>query len=114
METMDENDRSPQSPAGDSADAVAPSRLSRIDTPWTIVARAHDGPCDAAASAQRLLIERYRGAAYRYLRASVRDPDAAAELFQEFALRLLRGDFHRARRHRGRFRDYLKSVLVNL
>ena len=38
----------------------------------------------------------YQGAAYRYLTAAVGDPDVAAELFQEFAVRFLRGDFRRA------------------
>src|SRR5262249_18111307 len=42
------------------------------------------------------------------------DPDAADELFQEFALRLVRGDFHRADPNRGRFRDFVKSSLINL
>jgi len=64
--------------------------------------------------ARRQLMERYQGAAYRYLLGALRDPDAADELFQEFALRLARGDFRRADPHRGRFRQFLKVALMNL
>ena len=45
---------------------------------------------------------------------AVRDPDAAAELSQEFALRILRGGFRHADPSRGRFRDYLKTALIHL
>ena len=51
---------------------------------------------------------------YRYLLGAVRDPDAAAELSQEFALRILRGAFRNADPSRGRFRDYLKTALIHL
>jgi RNA polymerase sigma-70 factor (ECF subfamily) len=92
---------------------VADDRLSQISTLWTMLLRAHT-PADDAVAAQHALLERYGGAAYRYLLASVRDAGAAAELTQEFAVRLLRGDFHRADPKRGRFRDYLKSALSHL
>ncbi len=70
-------------------------RLSRISTFWSAVHVAHEDPADARQAAQNLLLERYSGAAYRYLLGAVRDPDVAAELFQDFALRFLRGDFQR-------------------
>lgn len=35
-------------------------------------------------------------------------------MYQEFALRLVRGDFHNARPDRGRFRDFLRTCLSNL
>jgi RNA polymerase sigma-70 factor (ECF subfamily) len=89
-------------------------RLSRIQTMWTLVLQAHAGPVDAAAAAQNALMQRYGGAVYRYLRGALRDPDAAAELAQEFALRFVRGDFRRADPERGRFRDYLKVSLGRL
>jgi DNA-directed RNA polymerase specialized sigma24 family protein len=57
---------------------------------------------------------RYSGAVYRYLLGAVRDADVAADLCQEFAVRFLRGDFHRVAPDRGRFRDYVKTALVNL
>jgi RNA polymerase sigma factor (sigma-70 family) len=94
----------------------APPRphLSRISTPWTLVRRAHGGAGDCAADALRLLLQRYCGAAYRYLRGALRDEDAAFELLQEFVLRFLRGDFRRADPGSGRFRDYLKAALIHL
>jgi RNA polymerase sigma-70 factor (ECF subfamily) len=95
----------------------ADPRLSRIVTLWTMLERAHGRQtlgADAVADAQRVLMQRYCGAVYRYLLGALRSEDEAAELFQEFALRFLRGDFRRADRQRGRFRDYLKTSLINL
>jgi RNA polymerase sigma-70 factor (ECF subfamily) len=91
----------------------ADPHLSRIETQWTAVLRAHRGPADDAAEAQRALLLRYGGAVHRYLLGSLRDA-AAAELAQEFALRLLRGDFKNADPGKGRFRDYLKRALYHL
>lgn len=89
-------------------------RLSRIQTRWTAVIRAHDpGASDARAARDRLVV-RYAAPVYRYLLGAVRDPDAAADLCQEFAVRFLRGDFRRAAPGRGRFRDYVKTALANL
>ena len=93
---------------------ITPDRLSQISTMWTALVRAHAGEADADRRLLAGLIERYHGAAYRYLTAATGDPDAAAELFQEFAVRFLRGDFRQANRDRGRFRDYLRTSLINL
>ncbi len=87
-------------------------RLSRIATQWSAVLAAHQGPDDH--SRQSALLERYSGAVFRYLLGAVRDPDVAEELAQEFALRFVRGDFRRADPERGRFRDYLKTAVINL
>ncbi len=91
-----------------------PQRLSQISTAWTLLAQARDRAEDPEARAWAALIERYHEAAYRYLAAVAGDPDVAAELFQEFAVRFLRGDFGGADRSRGRFRDYLKASLRHL
>jgi RNA polymerase sigma-70 factor (ECF subfamily) len=88
-------------------------RLSRISTLWTMVFQAHGDPTDAA-DAQRVLVQRYSGAVYRYLLGAVRDPDVAGELSQEFALRFVRGDYRRADPGKGRFRDYLRTALIHL
>lgn len=91
--------------------------LSDISTVWTEFRRAHadpQGPGAARAEAQAQLLRRYSPAIYRYLLAALRDPDAADELYQEFALRLVRGDFHRADARRGRLRDFLKTALFHL
>jgi RNA polymerase sigma-70 factor (ECF subfamily) len=88
--------------------------LSHITTLWSLVQQAHQGQATAVSAAQHRLLERYSGAAYRYLLGALRDPDVADELFQEFSLRLLRGDFHRADPGRGRFRDIIKTTLFHL
>lgn len=90
------------------------SRLSRISTRWGLLAAAGGSLHTAVRNARLALIERYQGAAYRYLLAAVRDPDVADDLFQEFALRCLQGAFRRADSRRGRFRDYLKTTLYHL
>ncbi len=89
-------------------------RLSRIQTQWSLVFNAHQEQAGAARADLSRLLARYSGATYRYLLGAVRDPDVADELAQEFALRFVRGDFHRANSERGRFRDYLKTALINL
>jgi RNA polymerase sigma-70 factor (ECF subfamily) len=88
-------------------------RLSRIDTLWTVVCQAKD-PDGAVRAAQQRMLERYGGAVRRYLLAATRDEDAADELCQEFAVRFLRGGLRGASQDRGRFRDYLKGVLIHL
>jgi RNA polymerase sigma-70 factor (ECF subfamily) len=90
------------------------ARLASISTQWTKLFAAHQDQGDAAAAAQRELLLRYYGAVYRYLLGTLRDPAAAEELAQEFAVRFLRGDFKRADPQRGRFRDFLKAALRHL
>jgi RNA polymerase sigma-70 factor (ECF subfamily) len=89
-------------------------RLSRIATLWSLVCRAHQGPAEPANSARRQLLNRYGSAVRRYLRKLLPDPDAAAEVFQEFALRLAHGDLRGADPRRGRFRDFVKGTLFHL
>jgi RNA polymerase sigma-70 factor (ECF subfamily) len=88
--------------------------LSQIETQWTLVLKAHQEVGQEAATAQRELMERYAGAVHRYLLYVAHDADTAADLAQDFALRFLRGDFHRADPRRGRFRDYVRGALMNL
>ncbi len=89
-------------------------RLSQILTCWSVVCRAHAGPAASMEAARRALFERYGGAVYRYLHGALRDAPAAEELYQEFALRFLRGDFRRAAPEGGRFRDFVKTALLRL
>ena len=89
-------------------------RLSQMSTAWTILFQAHDDAVEVAKAARRELLQRYSDPVYRYLRASLRDADAADELYQEFALKFVRGDFRRAHPDRGRFRDFLKTALYHL
>jgi len=90
------------------------SRLSAIETRWTMLFKAHGSQEDARLAAQKQLLLRYYGAAYRYLLGTVRNLEVADELSQEFAVRFLRGDFHRADPQRGRFRDFLRTSLRHL
>src|SRR3954470_7569922 len=71
-------------------------RLSQITTMWTHLARAQDHDADPDRKALAELVERYHPAAYSYLLARTGREDDASDLFQEFALKLLRGEFRRA------------------
>jgi RNA polymerase sigma-70 factor (ECF subfamily) len=89
-------------------------RLSRIDTLWSVVRRAHDGAGPSLAAAQQRFIDVYGGAVRRYLLGALHDEDAAQEVFQEFALNLLRGVFQRADPNQGRFRNLVKTAIFHL
>jgi RNA polymerase sigma-70 factor (ECF subfamily) len=88
-------------------------RLSRLETYWTILGRGQGESAEAVAAKQQLL-ERYMTAVRRYLVGALRDVEVADELSQEFAVRFMRGDLHRADPARGRFRDFVKGVLFHL
>jgi RNA polymerase sigma-70 factor (ECF subfamily) len=90
------------------------SRLSRISTIWTMLGEAQRSSGAGVPDAQLAFIQRYQGAVYRYLLGALRDPDAADEVFQDFALRVVQGAFRRADPQRGRFRNYLKTTLIHL
>jgi RNA polymerase sigma-70 factor (ECF subfamily) len=60
------------------------------------------------------VIQYYQRAVFKYLLALMRDVDRADDVFQDFALRFVRGDFKTWEPGRGRFRDYLKMSLRNL
>ncbi len=59
-------------------------------------------------------MQRYGGAVRRYLMGCLRDENAADDVFQEFSLRFVRGDFRNAQPERGRFRQFLKTALYHL
>ncbi len=88
--------------------------LSQMATYWSIVHRAHGPDLEAVMAARRRLLQRYGGAVQRYLLGVLRDPDAADELTQEFAVRFLDGKYRGANPERGRFRNFLKGVLAHL
>jgi RNA polymerase sigma-70 factor (ECF subfamily) len=87
--------------------------LSRIQTVWSMVRQAH-GDHTAVHAAQQSLLDRYGGAVRRYALAALRDEDAADEVFQEFALKFVRGDFGQVDPERGRFRAFVKTVVYRL
>ncbi len=89
-------------------------RLSRIDTLWSVVRQANETDAAKARGAQEALLERYGGAVRRYLLGSLRNEDAADEVFQEFSLKLVTGAFQKANANFGRFRSFLKTTLFHL
>lgn len=89
-------------------------RLSQITTRWSLIFQANDVGRTAVQAAQQALVERYGGAIYRYVLSVVRQPDICDDLCQEFAVRLVRGDFSKANPEKGCFRDFLKTCLFHL
>ena len=88
-------------------------RLTTLDTSWTTIRTAHTiGP--AGQAAMRDLIGRYHDAVERYLRLKLRDKNLADEVFQEFWTKLLDHKLAGADHSKGRFRDYLRTVLHRL
>src|SRR4051812_36610733 len=90
------------------------AHISQIVTVWPLVEQAHGDDPEATGAAQDALLRRYRPAVYRYLLACLGSPDAAEDVWQDFALRFVRGDFRKADPEKGRFRDLLKCALYRL
>jgi len=87
--------------------------LTDLSTSWTIIRNAHTpGPVGQAAMHE--LIGRYHDAVERYLRLKLRDTNLADEVFQEFWTKLLTHKLAGADSNKGRFRDYLRTVLHRL
>ena len=89
-------------------------RLASISTMWTVLREAHGEIPLQANRAQQVLLERYGNAIYRYILSAIRDPHIADDLTQEFAFRLVKGDFKNVDPSRGQFRKYLKTVLFRM
>src|SRR5262245_22313247 len=81
---------------------------------WSLVYVAHHGSSEASCSARQQLLERYGDAVRRYLRKLLRHANDVDEVFQEFSIRLIRGDLRGADPQRGRFRNYVKAILLHL
>src|ERR1700722_15183699 len=98
----------------DLTDAVSRYEFGR--TRWTLVFHAGKKQGDQADSARSQLLIRYHDAVYRYLCAKINDTNVAGELFSRFAERVL--EIHpflqRADPKKGRFRDYLKTILQRM
>jgi RNA polymerase sigma-70 factor (ECF subfamily) len=90
------------------------ANLSEMSTHWGLVFEANSGTPERVSVALSRLMCRYSGAVHRYLLKATSDPEVAAELSEEFAVRFLRGDFRQGDPSRGRFRDYVKRALQNL
>ena len=79
-----------------------------------MVLDAHHATDERQGEAMERLLRRYGKAIHRYLLAAVGNADDAADLAQELALRLVRGDFQTASPDRGRFRQMIKTAALNL
>jgi RNA polymerase sigma-70 factor (ECF subfamily) len=90
--------------------------LASLATQWSIILRAGQKQGDAAAAARSVLLLRYHEAIMRYLKAALRDEHAAWQVYSNFAVRVLQVDqfLQRADPSRGRFRDYLKTILRHM
>jgi RNA polymerase sigma-70 factor (ECF subfamily) len=89
-------------------------RLSQIETLWSIVYHAHADDQPRQSEAQQALLTRYGPAIRSYLLAALKDPSAADDAFQEFAVQFLRGKFANVHEHKGRFRNFLKVILSRI
>ncbi|HEU5115235.1 MAG TPA: sigma-70 family RNA polymerase sigma factor, partial [Isosphaeraceae bacterium] len=99
----------------DDQDEPQPSadHLTTLETSWTVIRNAH-APGPTGQAAMRDLIGRYHDAVERYLRLKLRDRNLADEVFQEFWTKLLSHKLAGADHNKGRFRDYLRTVLHRL
>jgi len=88
-------------------------RLTEIPTNWTNITSAH-GAGPESQQAMGELVGRYHDALTRYIHLKVRDRHLADEVLQEFWTKLLTGKLAGADRNKGRFRDYLRTVLHRL
>ncbi len=92
---------------------MAEERLTEIPTSWTTISSAHS-PGPASQKAMEELVGRYHDAVTRYIHLKVRDKHLADEVLQEFWTKLLAGKLAGADKDKGRFRDYLRTVLHRL
>jgi RNA polymerase sigma-70 factor (ECF subfamily) len=106
-------DRGPRPRALRVTDLATDDHLNRLSTHWDEIVAAH-GAGAAAREAQCAVLRRYSRAVFTFLRMATGDSQAAEDLSQEFALRFVRGDFHRLDPRRGRFREFVKAVLCHL
>jgi DNA-directed RNA polymerase specialized sigma24 family protein len=88
-------------------------RISRIHTQWTLLHQAHQPTSETAQEARAAVVQRYIRPIYRYLSRVMENSDAAEDVAHEVVLKLMQGQFSGVAQERGRFRDYLKSVLLN-
>lgn len=86
-------------------------RLSQIETLWSVVRQAHETDESHARGAQRRLLELYGSAIKRYLNTKLPDPAAADDVYQDFAIKFVRGDFQSVTPEKGRFRTFIRTVL---
>lgn len=90
------------------------SRIDALVTNWSVFRMAHGQPNPQADRARHDMVLRYAAAIRKYVHAIVRNDTDADELSQDVIVRMLKGDFAGADPSRGRFRDFLKTVIRNM
>src|SRR6516162_8055018 len=75
--------------------------LGRISTEWSLTFDSIN------------FVQRYAHAIQKYLFALLKKKEDAEEVAQDFFLQVTQHGFPRARKERGRFRDYLKVTVRN-
>ena len=93
---------------------TSPSRIDRLVTNWSEFRLAHSEQSESAEQARDQLVMRYAPAIRRYVISMTKSETDGEELAQEVIVRLLKGDFAGADPNRGRFRDFLKTVIRNM
>ncbi len=88
--------------------------ITDITTEWTIFSIAAKPDSVAARFAKQKLFERYANAVHRYACVVLGDQNLADDVLQDFALKVLRGDFSHASPSKGKFRHYLKTALRHM
>lgn len=88
-------------------------QLSNLKTSWTQIHSAHI-PGPAGQVAMQELISRYHDAVERYLRLKIKDQNLADDVLQEFWAKVLNHKLAGANETKGRFRDYLRTILHRL
>ncbi len=97
----------------ESSDLPSGNHISDIPTHWSDIDNAHrQGP--EARGAQDRIMRRYGPAIMRYLNVLTRDYETSNEILQRFACILVEGRMKQASPERGKFRNYLKTTLINL
>ena len=92
---------------------MSEENLTEILTSWTTISSAHtSGPERQKAMSE--LVSRYHDALMRYVHLKVRDKHLADEVLQELWTKLVDGKLAGADKNKGRFRDYLRTVLHRL
>lgn len=101
----------PEFPAESTGD---PRHLSQIHTDPAVIrwlTASSDLGEDVVDATRKRFFERYADPVYAFVRRLLRDPEATDEVVQRFAVRVLEQTFRGYSPERGRFRDYLKTVL---
>jgi RNA polymerase sigma factor (sigma-70 family) len=93
----------------DAPPSSSPRRF--LTTRWSVVLAAGDAASPDAGRALQTLSEGYWYPLYAYVRRKGTSPEDAADLTQEFFVRLIEGELLRAADpHKGRFRTFLLTV----